>query len=59
MGGLIDISPMVHPGVAVWPGDVPFRREVALDMRAGDNLTLSAITTTVHVGAHADVTLLG
>lgn len=54
MGALIDISPTLHSGVAVWPGDVPFQRDVALDMTAGDNLTLSAITTTVHVGAHAD-----
>jgi len=51
---LIDISPTLHPGVAVWPGDQTFSRQVALDMQSGDNLTLSAIQTTVHVGAHTD-----
>ncbi len=51
---LIDISPVISSATAVWPGDVPFSRAVALDMQKGDNLTLSAITTTLHIGAHAD-----
>ena len=38
----------------MWPGDTAFRRDVALDMEGGDNLTLSSITTTVHIGAHCD-----
>lgn len=54
MSTLIDISPLVSARVAVWPGDVPFSRTVALDMEQGDNLTLSAMTTTLHVGAHCD-----
>ena len=54
MPEFIDISPLISPDVAVWPGDTAFRREVALDMDHGDNLTLSSITTTVHVGAHCD-----
>ncbi len=51
---LIDISPLVSPATAVWPGDVPFRRDVALSIDGGDHLELSSITSTVHVGAHAD-----
>jgi arylformamidase len=51
---LIDISPPIGPDIAVWPGDVPYRRQVAMDLDAGDHLTLSAITTTLHLGAHAD-----
>lgn len=51
---LIDISPPVTPDLAVWPGDVPFSRDVALDMGRGDHMTLSSITSTVHLGAHAD-----
>jgi arylformamidase len=51
---LIDISPVVDPTIAVWPGDRPYSRNVSLDMSAGANLTLSDITTTLHVGAHAD-----
>src|SRR5262249_5069501 len=38
----------------VWPGDTPPSREVLLDMRRGDNLTLSTLRATVHLGAHAD-----
>ena len=54
MTEFIDISPLICPEVAVWPGDTEFRRDVALDMESGDNLTLSSITTTVHIGAHCD-----
>ncbi len=49
-----DISPTIHEGLAVWPGDVPFSRSVALDVEKGDNITLSAIHTSVHLGAHTD-----
>jgi arylformamidase len=51
---LIDISPVLSPRVAVWPGDVPFSRAVALSIAGGANIDLSSITTTVHVGAHTD-----
>lgn len=54
MSRLIDISPVLSSATAVWPGDVKLSRAVALDMHQGDNLTLSAVTTTVHIGAHAD-----
>jgi arylformamidase len=49
-----DISPVVSSRLAVWPGDTPPSREVLLDMRRGDNLTLSTLRGTVHLGAHAD-----
>lgn len=51
---LHDISPPISPRIAVWPGDVPFSRHVSMSIAGGDNLDLSAIHTTVHVGAHAD-----
>jgi arylformamidase len=51
---LIDISPVIDDSIQVWPGDTPFIQTVNSDMRAGANLTLSDIRTTVHVGAHAD-----
>ena len=54
MSTLIDISPPVSAAIAVWPGDVPYRRDVAMDMKDGAHLTLSAIHTTLHLGAHAD-----
>ena len=49
-----DVSPRVSPALAVWPGDTPPAREVLLDMKRGDNLTLSTLHATVHLGAHAD-----
>lgn len=51
---LYDITPVVSPSIRVWPGDTPPSRDVLLDMQRGDNITLSTLRTTVHVGAHAD-----
>lgn len=51
---VLDISPRLSARTAVWPGDVPFSRHVALSIEGGDNLELSSVTTTVHVGAHTD-----
>lgn len=51
---LYDITPPVSPALAVWPGDTPPSREVLLDLARGDNLTLSTLRATVHLGAHAD-----
>jgi arylformamidase len=49
-----DISPLVSPRWAVFPGDVPYRRDVAMAFERGDHLALSAMTATLHVGAHCD-----
>jgi arylformamidase len=51
---LIDISPEIHSGLGVWPGDTPFSREVLMDTDQGDHLGLSKITSTLHLGAHTD-----
>lgn len=51
---LYDISPVIDPQLQVWPGDTPPSREVLLDMRRGDNLTLCTLHSTVHAGAHTD-----
>lgn len=51
---LYDLSPRLRPSLAVWPGDVPFQRETSHSMAEGANLDLSAIHTTLHLGAHAD-----
>ena len=49
-----DISPLLSPRLAVWPGDTPLLREVLADLARGDSGTLSSLRTTVHLGAHAD-----
>ncbi len=51
---IYDITPPISPDLKVWPGDTPPSREVLLDMKRGDNLTLSTLHATVHLGAHAD-----
>ena len=51
---LYDITPVVTANLAVWPGDTPMSRELLADMHRGDNLTLSTLRATVHLGAHAD-----
>jgi arylformamidase len=54
MGDVYDIGPCITEAIAVFPGDRPFSRTVALAFEKGDPLALSSVTTTVHVGAHAD-----
>lgn len=51
---LFDISPVLDENLGVWPGDTPLQRQVLCDMENGDSYTLSRLTTTVHLGAHAD-----
>ena len=53
-GRIHDISPLISSRIAVWPGDVPFSRQVNLAIADGANIDLSAIHTTVHLGAHTD-----
>lgn len=49
-----DITPPITSKLAVWPGDTPLSREVLNDMARGDNVTLSTLRATMHLGAHAD-----
>jgi len=51
---IFDLTPKISSRLGVFPGDQPFRREVALSMASGGNLELSRILSTVHLGAHAD-----
>ncbi|MEQ9616987.1 MAG: cyclase family protein [Phycisphaerales bacterium] len=52
-----DITPLITEKLAVFPGDTPASRRVLMDMAKGDNITLSTLNTTVHLGAHADAPL--
>jgi arylformamidase len=51
---IYDISPPISERLQVWPGDTPPRREILYDISRGDNITLSTLHATVHLGAHAD-----
>lgn len=50
----IEISPVLSKELAVFPGDTPFSRKVELDFQKGDNLLLSSLHTSSHIGAHVD-----
>lgn len=51
---LYDISPTVGPGFPVWPGDTDYAARLTWRLAAGDSVNLSAVTTTPHLGSHAD-----
>jgi arylformamidase len=49
-----DLTPLIQTKLAVFPGDRPFQRDISVDFSKGQNLLLSSISTTLHLGAHAD-----
>ncbi len=54
---IIDISQPVSAATAVFPGDVPFSREVTINYQDSNILNLCAFTMSPHVGTHADAPL--
>jgi len=54
---LWDISPPVHAGSPVFPGDTPYRQRWAATIAPGCPVNVSAIELSPHVGAHADAPL--
>ena len=54
---LWDISPPVHAGAAVFPGDTPFAQRWTARIAPGCPVNVSALTLSPHVGAHADAPL--
>jgi arylformamidase len=54
---LWDISPPVHEGAPVFPGDTPYRQRWAASIGPGCPVNVSEITLSPHVGAHADAPL--
>ena len=51
---IYDITPPITSQLGVWPGDTAMSREVLCEIARGDNITLSTLRATVHLGAHAD-----
>ena len=51
---LYDITPPISPETRGLAGRYPPTRELLLDIARGDNVTLSTLRATVHLGAHAD-----
>lgn len=52
-----DISISLHPGVPEWPGDTPFSCGWAASIADGSSVNVSSITSSPHVGTHADAPL--
>ena len=57
MKKLWDISPPVHAGAPVFPGDTAYAQQWAATIGPGCPVNVSAITLSPHVGAHADAPL--
>jgi arylformamidase len=51
---LYDITRTVTPHTAVFPGDTTYRAEPLLRLADGSSVNLTTITTTPHIGTHAD-----
>lgn len=49
-----DLTPVISNRLAVFPGDVRFQQNISMDHPLGHHLKLSSITSTLHLGAHAD-----
>jgi arylformamidase len=56
-GTLRDISVAMREGTPEWPGDTPFTCGWAWSMSQGASVNVSTITTSPHVGTHADAPL--
>ena len=52
-----DISPPVHDGAPVFPGDTPYRQRWAASIGPDCPVNVGEITLSPHVGAHADAPL--
>jgi arylformamidase len=54
---LWDISPPVHAGAPVFPGDTPYSQAWAATLGPGCPVNVATLTLSPHVGAHADAPL--
>jgi arylformamidase len=53
-GRLIDISILVNEFTPEWPGDTPWSCRWTWDMARGESVNVSCVTSSPHVGTHAD-----
>ena len=57
MPRLWDISPPVHAGSPVFPGDTPYQQQWGATLGPGCPVNVGVLTLSPHVGAHADAPL--
>jgi arylformamidase len=51
---LYDLSPTITADFPVWPEDTPYQARLAWSMAEGGTVNVTALTTTPHLGSHAD-----
>ncbi|GIZ53582.1 arylformamidase [Noviherbaspirillum aridicola] len=51
---ILDITPAVHPGLPVWPGDTSFSASTTWQIGDGCPVRVSRLTLSTHTGAHCD-----
>ena len=51
---IFDISLPIDPALAGWPGDAPFTFTWSCTKAEGESVNLGGISTSLHVGTHAD-----
>ena len=54
---LWDVSPPVHAGSPVFPGDAAYRQQWAMSLGPGCPVNVATLTLSPHTGAHADAPL--
>lgn len=54
---LYDISVTVNRDTPEWPGDTAFSSDWSTTISSGDSVNVSAMTSSAHVGTHADAPL--
>lgn len=52
-----DISPVLRPGIPVWPGDTAYDEVRTWAIAPGCPVNVSRVTLSTHTGAHADAPL--
>jgi len=57
MPRLWDISPPVHAGTPVFPGDTAYQQQWVATLGPGCPVNVSTLTLSPHIGAHADAPL--
>ena len=51
---MYDISRILSPNIATWPGDVPFSLQGTFSQRKGDSVNVGRFQTSIHTGTHID-----
>jgi arylformamidase len=51
---LYDITILISPTLAVWPGDTLYKFELGMAIQNGDSVNVGAVTMSTHTGTHAD-----